>query len=254
MRFRRATSCSGIRHRCGNRLCRARIRRVALTCWSTLSVRAHPPRLLVHGPGAAHHGRGPRPWSGSSRVPGPAASPRSPAAAARGTPGAGSSRRPRPSPPPAPRPRPAGLSWPPRPPLLESSSQKIMIAVAAPMPPTAPGTPDQRRHVSNHELQLPCLIASLRTARGRAAGATRLRAARSGSFFSGQLPSCRFSSDAISACCFTSQQFSSIPARSQHLAELERDQRAPALPFRHCPRSGLPRPGTAVAAPGTTGR
>jgi ubiquinone biosynthesis protein len=32
-------------------VCRARIRRAALTCWPTLGTRDHPPRLLVHGPG-----------------------------------------------------------------------------------------------------------------------------------------------------------------------------------------------------------
>jgi hypothetical protein len=32
-------------------LCRARIPRVALTCWSTLGARAHPSRLSLHGLG-----------------------------------------------------------------------------------------------------------------------------------------------------------------------------------------------------------
>ena len=39
------TACAKLALRC------ARIRRVALTCWSTLGTRAHPPHLLVHGPG-----------------------------------------------------------------------------------------------------------------------------------------------------------------------------------------------------------
>jgi hypothetical protein len=34
-----------------NGLCRARIPRLCLTCWSTPGARAHPRHLLAHGPG-----------------------------------------------------------------------------------------------------------------------------------------------------------------------------------------------------------